>query len=410
MHINTHTLANGLRVLHSEDLSTQMVSVNLLYKVGSRNESEKQTGFAHLFEHLMFGGSVNIPDFDTPLQLASGENNAFTTNDYTNYYITIPAANIETAFWLESDRMLSLAFTPESLEVQRKVVMEEFKQHYLNQPYGDLSHIMAALAYKVHPYRWPTIGLELSHIANATMDDVKAFFHRFYAPNNAILSVVGNISFEETVRLADKWFGPIPAREVDRTPVPQEPPMVRQRRKTVRRNVPSDLLYMAFAVPGRTDADFPACDMITDVLANGHSSRFYKHLVEERKLFTSLDAYVSGRIDTGQIFIAGMPSDGVDIHDAERAVWEELDRMCHERVSEHELDKVKNKFESNAAAEFTDYQHCSAELAYMEMLGDADLVNHEIEAYRSVTAEQLLRVCRRVLRRKNSCVLHYLAK
>ena len=241
MLINRHTLPNGLTLLHSHTTDTQMVAVNILYKVGARNESPAQTGFAHLFEHLMFGGSANIADYDTPLQMAGGENNAYTTNDITNYYITLPASNIETAFWLESDRMLSLAFTPESLEVQRKVVMEEFKQRYLNQPYGDLSHLVADLAYKVHPYRWPTIGLSLDHIANATMDDVKNFFFRFYAPNNAILSVVGNISFEETLRLTEKWFGNIPSRDIDRTPVPQEPPMQRQRRKTVRRNVPSTL-------------------------------------------------------------------------------------------------------------------------------------------------------------------------
>ncbi len=410
MHISSHTLPNGLRILHSEDTSTQMVSVNILYKVGARNERPEQTGFAHLFEHLMFGGSVNIPDYDTPLQLAGGENNAYTTNDYTNYYITLPASNIETAFWLESDRMLSLAFTPESLEVQRKVVMEEFKQHYLNQPYGDVSHLIARLSYKQHPYRWPTIGLELSHIADATMDDVKAFFHRFYAPNNAILSVVGNISFERTLELAEKWFGDIPSRDIDRTPIPHEPPMQRQRRMTVRRNVPSDLLYMAFHIPPRTDADFPACDMISDILANGHSSRLYRRLVEGERLFTSLDAYVSGRIDTGQLFIVGMPADGVDIRTAEAAVWKELDLLCHETPSDHEFEKVKNKFESATATELSDYQHRSAELAYMEMLGDANLINKEIDTYRSVTPQHFHRVCRKVLRRRNSCVLHYLAK
>jgi predicted Zn-dependent peptidase len=251
----------------------------------------------------MFGGSVNIPDYDTPLQLAGGENNAYTTNDLTNYYITLPASNIETAFWLESDRMLSLAFTPESLEVQRKVVMEEFKQHYLNQPYGDVSHLVASMAYKKHPYRWPTIGLKLEHIAETTMDEVKDFFFRFYAPNNAILSVTGNITFEKTVQLAEKWFGDIPRRNIDITPIPQEPPMQRQRRMTVRRNVPSPLLYMAFPIVNRIHPDFNACDMISDILANGHSSRLYKRLVEQDKLFTSIDAYVSGRIDTGLLYI-----------------------------------------------------------------------------------------------------------
>lgn len=410
MQINRHTLPNGLIILHSEDSSTQMVAVNVLYKVGARNESPSHTGFAHLFEHLMFGGSINIPDYDTPLQLAGGENNAYTTNDLTNYYITLPASNIETAFWLESDRMLSLAFTPESLEVQRKVVMEEFKQHYLNQPYGDVSHLVASMAYKKHPYRWPTIGLKLEHIAETTMDEVKDFFFRFYAPNNAILSVTGNITFEKTVQLAEKWFGDIPRRNIDITPIPQEPPMQRQRRMTVRRNVPSPLLYMAFPIVNRIHPDFNACDMISDILANGHSSRLYKRLVEQDKLFTSIDAYVSGRIDTGLLYIVGMPADGISMEDAEKAVWQQLDILCHELVTDYELEKVKNKFETNLAMETTDYQHNAAEMAYFEMLGDADLINHEAENYRRVTATHLRQVCRRVLRRKNSCVLHYKCK
>lgn len=410
MQINRHTLPNGLIILHSEDSSTQMVAVNVLYKVGARNESPSHTGFAHLFEHLMFGGSVNIPDYDTPLQLAGGENNAYTTNDLTNYYITLPASNIETAFWLESDRMLSLAFTPESLEVQRKVVMEEFKQHYLNQPYGDVSHLVASMAYKKHPYRWPTIGLKLEHIAETTMDEVKDFFFRFYAPNNAILSVTGNITFEKTVQLAEKWFGDIPRRNIDITPIPQEPPMQRQRRMTVRRNVPSPLLYMAFPIVNRIHPDFNSCDMISDILANGHSSRLYKRLVEQDKLFTSIDAYVSGRIDTGLLYIVGMPADGISMEEAEKAVWQQLDILCHELVTDYELEKVKNKFETNFAMETTDYQHNAAEMAYFEMLGDADLINHEAENYRRVTATHLRQVCRRVLRRKNSCVLHYKCK
>jgi predicted Zn-dependent peptidase len=306
--------------------------------------------------------------------------------------------------------MLSLAFTPESLEVQRKVVMEEFKQHYLNQPYGDVSHLVASMAYKKHPYRWPTIGLKLEHIAETTMDEVKDFFFRFYAPNNAILSVTGNITFEKTVQLAEKWFGDIPRRNIDLTPIPQEPPMQRQRRMTVRRNVPSPLLYMAFPIVNRIHPDFNACDMISDILANGHSSRLYKRLVEQDKLFTSIDAYVSGRIDTGLLYIVGMPADGISMEDAEKAVWQQLDTLCHELVTDYELEKVKNKFETNLAMETTDYQHNAAEMAYFEMLGDADLINHEAENYRRVTATHLRQVCRRVLRRKNSCVLHYKCK
>lgn len=414
MVINKHTLANGLTIVHSPDSNTKMVAVNILYKVGSRNEDEDRTGFAHLFEHLMFGGSVNIPDYDTPLQLACGENNAFTTCDYTNYYITLPASNIETAFWLESDRMLSLAFTPQSLEVQRNVVMEEFKMHYLNQPYGDLSHIMAAMAYKCHPYRWPTIGLKLEHIKTATMKDVKNFFHTHYTPDNAILSVVGNIGFEETVALAEKWFGPIDGRNINKATtdggICDEPVQTRQRRKTVYRNVPNDLLYMSFTICRRTDPDFHACDMISDILANGRSSRLYKKLVEKEKLFTSLDAYISARTDKGQLYIVGMPTEGVDINEAESEIWNEIGVLRREAANTEELEKLKNKYEANDSMEKTDYQHRAAQLAYFEMYGDATMIDHEVEHYRAVTPEQLKAACKKYLTKKNSCVLHYLSR
>ena len=361
MEINSFTLANGLRLLHSYDTSTQMVCLNTLFKVGSRNESPEHTGFAHLFEHLMFGGSVNIPDFEMPLQNACGENNAYTSTDYTNYYTIIPAQNVETAFWLESDRMLSLAFTPQSLEVQRKVVMEEFKLNYINQPYGDISHILAALCYKQHPYRWPTIGLKLSHIADATMDDVKQFFYRFYRPSNAILAITGNISWDDALRLTEKWYGDIPSLHtyshssfsdevgILHSSFLQEPPQLRQRRKTVHRNVPHSVLIMAFHIPARMHPDFQVCDMISDVLANGKSARFWRNLVEGKRLFLSLDAYVSGRIDSGQLIIEGIPAEGVDMHDAEAAIWDELDRLRHELGPEQELQKLKNKYDGSSA-------------------------------------------------------------
>ncbi|MCM1313256.1 MAG: insulinase family protein [Bacteroides sp.] len=410
MVINKHTLENGLRVVHYENQSTQMVTLNIVYNVGARNEDENHTGFAHLFEHLMFGGSVNIPDYDTPLQMAGGENNAYTTNDYTNYYLTVPASNVETGFWLESDRMLSLAFTPESLEVQRHVVVEEFKQHYINQPYGDTSHLLSEMAYKVHPYRWPTIGLTPEHIEKATMDEVKDFFFRFYTPENAILSVVGNISFEETVRLAEKWFGTIPRRTTTACPIPQEPPQQRQRRKTVYRNVPNNILYMAFHICSRTDEEFYACDMISDVLANGRSCRLYHNLVERDHLFTSIDAYITSRTDAGMLYIIGMPAEGVDMRIAENAVWRELEILRNELVPETELEKLKNKYESTNCMERTDNQYIAAQLAVFEMYGDANDLDKEVERYRNVTAEQLRRTCRKVLTRKNSCILSYMKK
>lgn len=406
--MNKCTLANGLRIVHTQDTSTQMVTLNVLYKVGSRNESPEHTGFAHLFEHLMFGGSVNIPNYDEPLQLACGDNNAFTTSDYTNYYLTVPAANVETGFWLESDRMMSLAFTPESLDVQRKVVMEEFKQHYITPPYGDISHLISALAYKVHPYRWPTIGLKLSHIADVTMDEVKDFFFRFYAPNNAILSVVGNITMEETVRLAEKWFGTVPRREIDTTPIPQEPEQTEQRRLTVERDVPADVLYFSFPIVGVNHPDFHCCDMISDILSIGKSCRLNHHLVEEQHLFTSIDAYIAPRIDPGQLFIAGMPTDGVSMGEAEAAVWQEIDLLLRDGITDAELEKVKNKFETNFMKERANRQKLAAQLAFYEMLGDAEWAEKEVDAYRSITREHFMQVCRNTLRREKASVLWYM--
>lgn len=406
--LNKYTLKNGLRIVHVEDTSTQMVTLNVLYQVGSRNESPEHTGFAHLFEHLMFGGSANIPDYDTPLQEACGDNNAFTTCDYTNYYLTVPAANVETGFWLESDRMLSLAFTPESLEVQRKVVKEEFKQHYITPPYGDLHHLISALAYKVHPYRWPTIGLKLNHITEVTMDEVKDFFFRFYAPNNAILSVVGNITMEETVWLAEKWFAPIPRREVDTTPIPQEPEQTEQRRMTVERDVPGNVLYFSFPIAGVMHPDFHACDMISDILSVGKSCRLNRHLVEEQHLFTNIDAYIAVRLDPGQLFIAGMPTEGVSMEEAEAAVWQELDILLREGITDEELEKVKNKFETNFMRERANRQRLAAQLAFYEMLGNAEWAEREVDDYRSVTREHFMQVCHNTLRREKASVLWYM--
>lgn len=402
------TLSNGLRVLHHQDTSTQMVTLNVLYQVGSRNEDAEHTGFAHLFEHLMFGGSVNIPDYDTPLQLACGDNNAFTTSDYTNYYLTVPAQNIETGFWLESDRMTELAFTPQSLEVQRKVVMEEFKQHYITPPYGDIQHLMSALAYKVHPYRWPTIGLKLEHIANVRMEEVKDFFFRFYAPNNAIVSVVGNITKEETWRLAEKWFGKIPARDISQPLIPQEPIQTEQRRLTVERDVPADVLYMSFPIASLTHEDFHCCDMISDILAAGRSCRLNRHLVEERHLFTSIDAYIQPRIDPGQLLICGMPAEGVSMEAAEAAVWEELEHLAAEGINAEELEKVKNKFETNFMRERANRQKLAAQLAFYEMLGDAAWADQEVEKYRSVTEERFMQVYKETVQPKKASILWYM--
>lgn len=405
--ISRHVLANGLRLVHSQDESTQMVALNIVYNVGARDEHPDHTGFAHLFEHLMFGGSVNIPDYDAPLQLAGGENNAWTNNDITNYYLTVPRQNVEIGFWLESDRMLSLDFNERSLDVQRGVVMEEFKQRCLNQPYGDVGHLLRPLAYKVHPYQWPTIGKELSHIANATLDEVKDFFFRFYAPNNAVLAVTGNISFEETVALTEKWFASIPKRDVPVRQLPQEPAQTEERRLVVERNVPVDSLFMAYHMCERAHPDYYAFDILSDILSNGKSSRLNRHLVQEKQLFSSIDAYISGTVDAGLFHISGKPAAGVSLEEAETAVREELNRLQNEAVAVQELEKVKNKFESTQIFGNINYLNVAANLAWFELNGAAEDMEKEVERYRSVTAGQLQAVAQTVFDKRNGVVLYY---
>lgn len=410
MKINRHILGNGLRLVHSQDESTQMVALNILYNVGARDEHPEHTGFAHLFEHLMFGGSVNIPDYDTPLQLAGGENNAWTNNDITNYYLTVPYQNVETAFWLESDRMLSLDFNERSLEVQRGVVMEEFKQRCLNQPYGDVSHLLRPLAYQTHPYQWPTIGKDLSHIANATLEEVKDFFFRFYAPNNAIIAVTGHISFEEAVRLTEKWFGPIPRREVPVRNLPVEQEQTEERRLVVERNVPLDALFMAFHMCDHLHPDYYAYDILSDILSNGRSSRLNQRLVQEKQLFSTIDAYISGTVDAGLFHIAGKPAAGVSLETAEKAVWDELELLKQEFVGEQELKKVKNKFESTQIFGNINYLNVATNLAWFELLGRAEDMETEVKRYRSVTVEQLQQVAQTAFRKENGVVLYYKSK
>lgn len=407
--VNRYTLANGLRIVHNEDDSTQMVALNLLYDVGARDEDPSHTGFAHLFEHLMFGGSLHIPDYDTPVQNAGGENNAWTNNDITNYYITLPHQNVETGFWLESDRMLSLDFSPKSLEVQRQVVIEEFKQRNLNQPYGDASHLLRELAYESHPYRWPTIGKEIAHIAQATLEEVKDFFYRFYAPNNAILAVTGHISFEETIRLAEKWFGPIPARNISPRQLPAEKPQTAVRRKTVERKVPVNAIYMAFHMSNRMHPNYYVYDMITDILSNGRSSRFIQSLVQEQKLFTSIDAYISGSLDEGLLHVTGKPVEGVSLEQAEEAIWKELEKMKTVPVSEQELEKVKNRYESEQIFNNINYLNVATNLAFFELTGKAEDINEEVGKYRAVTAEQIQATSARCFVPENCSILYYKA-
>jgi predicted Zn-dependent peptidase len=408
IHYNSFVLSNGLKVLVHERTDTQLVAVNVLYHVGARNESPNRTGFAHLFEHLMFGGSVNIPEYDKPLQDAGGDNNAFTSNDITNYYLTLPAENIETAFWLESDRMLSLAFTPKSLEVQRKVVMEEFRQRYLNQPYGDAMLYLRPLIYKKHPYKWSTIGKKLSHISGASLDDVKAFFYKHYAPNNAILTVAGNIKTAQVKKLSEKWFGPIPSREIERNPLPVESPQRAYRSLQIVRNVPADAIYMAFKMPARLDPMYAACDLLSDILGNGRSSRLYAALVDKKKVFSDIRAYIAGSLDPGFLVIEGKLLPGIKIEKAEAAIRKVLDLFIEKKVTEQELEKVKNKSESTFLFSNMGVSNIAMNLGYYELLGDASMINNESLMYREVTVQDIQKMAVLILARNKACVLHYL--
>ena len=403
-------LANGLRVLVHEDLSTPMAVVNVLYDIGARDEDPKKTGFAHLFEHLMFGGSVNIEDFETPLQLAGGENNAYTTNDFTNYYIQLPAENIETAFWLESDRMLSLAFSEKSLEVQRKVVMEEFKEHYINKPYGDAWFKLRELVYRHHPYRWMTIGSELKHIEDAKLQDVKNFFFSYYRPVNAILVVAGKVTMPQVRELAEKWFGDIPSGEKYVRQLPREPRQEAARRLEVTADVPLDALYKCYPMAARTEKGYYVADLITEVLGSGTSSRLHEALVKEKKLFSQIECYHTGSVDPGLVVVEGKLIKGVRMEDADRAVEEELERMRMGPVTEKELTKVKNKTESAIVFEDMSVMNRANSLAIYELLGDANMMNTELDRYRSVSAEDILETSREIFDQRNSNTLYYRAQ
>jgi zinc protease len=401
-------LANGLRVLVHEDDTTPMAVLNILYDVGSRDEEQDKTGFAHLFEHLMFGGSVNVPSYDEPLQRVGGENNAFTSNDITNYYITMPAVNLETAFWLESDRMLSLAFSEKSLETQRNVVCEEFKQRYLNQPYGDVWLKLRPLAYKTHPYQWATIGQDLKQIEDAKMEDVKAFFKKHYNPQNAIMVVGGNVKTADVKALAEKWFEPIPAGEKYHRSLPKESPQTAARRESVHAEVPLNAIYMAFKMPARLDPEYQAYDLMADVLSQGQSSRLYNSLLKEQQLFSDIHAYITSSIDEGLFVIEGKLVQGVPVGTAEEAIWTELKKMIHQEVSDHELTKVKNKSESIMVFAEMSLLDKAMNLAYYELLGNAEELNTEIDKYLSVTPQRIMQAAKATFAEEQCSILYYL--
>jgi len=404
------SLPNGLTVVVHQDTSTPMAVVDVMYDVGARDEDPQQTGFAHLFEHLMFGGSINIPTYDEPLQMAGGENNAYTTNDLTNYYIQLPAENLETAFWLESDRMLSLAFSEKNLDVQRKVVCEEFKEHYLTKPYGDVWHKMRDLAYKKHPYRWMTIGRELSHIENAQLEDVKNFFFKHYRPSNAILVVAGNVTVEKVKELAEKWFGDIPQGKNNKRNLPTEPEQQEARKLEVKANVPLDALYKCWHMPARMDSRYYAVDLLTDILGGGGSSRLFQALVKEKQLFSNIECYHFGSTDAGLFTIEGKLVKGVKMAEAEKAVGAELEKLKNEQVKETELQKVKNKTESMIAFEDMSVMNRANSLAYYELLGDAAWMNEELEKYAAITTEDILQQSLELFRENNSNTIYYLSQ
>lgn len=408
--VEKYLLPNGLRVLHHYDSNTRMTAINILYDVGSKDESPQRTGFAHLFEHLMFGGSVNIPDFDTPLQHAGGDNNAWTSNDITNYYTIVPTHNAETAFWIESDRMLGLAFSEQNLSIQKHVVIEEFKQRTLNQPYGDIYQLLRPLVYTVHPYRWPVIGKEIRDIEEASLDEVKEFYYTHYAPNNAIMCISGSLALQDALALSEKWFAPIAARSIAPRILPIEPPQKEPHILHVERNVPLDAIIKAYHMCGRKDNDYQAYDILSDILGTGASSRLYKELVQNRRLFNSIDASISGDIEPGMFIINGKLNKGISFEEGEQAITDELEKLRQEYIGEREITKAVNCFETEYFVSNMNYADKAANLAYYELLGDANNINTETNKYRNLTSEKLRQCSRNIFTSSNCSTIYYHSK
>ena len=404
------SLGNGLTVIHHEDKATELCVLNLLYKVGSKNEEANKTGFAHLFEHLMFGGSIHIPNYDEPLQLAGGENNAFTSNDITNYYLSLPANNLETGFWLESDRMLGLAINPKSLKVQKGVVIEEFKERYLNQPYGDIWLKLLPLAYKKHPYKWPTIGKAIAHIKNANQTDVNDFFKQNYAPNNCILVVAGNINLEKTKELCNKWFLPIPSQNILSNPLPQEPVQRKLRRKTVLADVPANLIVMSFHMDQRQSKNFYAMDLLSDIMGSGKGSILYQELIKKKNLFSEIDAYITADAEPGLFIIEGRMLPNTTFEMAEEAIWIVLNQVKSKNIDENDLKRAQHKNETSIRFGDINPLNRAMKLAYAEYLGDVDLVNKEIDNYLAIHTDDIVKESKKIFKESNCSILSYKIK
>ncbi|HQV67406.1 MAG TPA: pitrilysin family protein [Saprospiraceae bacterium] len=401
-------LGNGLTVIIHEDFSTPMVAVNVVYNVGSKHEDPNHTGFAHLFEHLMFGGSKHIPDFDTPIQDAGGENNAFTNTDLTNFYEVLPAQNVETALWLESDRMLQLRFSKKSLNTQKKVVIEEFKETCLNEPYGDMWHHLSALCYTRHPYQWPTIGKHLDHIADATIDQVVVFFEQYYKPENAVVVLAGNITISKGFELVQKWFGDIPKGNFKKNALEVEPVQSTPRQKILTQNVPHEAIYQGYHMGTRLSDSYYACDLLSDVLANGRSSRFYQKLYKEQQLFSTIDAFISGTTDPGLFIIEGKTMPSISIDQAKDAIRTELNILQNDKIPDRELTKLKNAVESSLTFSEVSALNKAISLAYFEVLGDANLINEEAKRYQEITADDLRDTAQNVFKPENCSEVIYL--
>ena len=410
IHFEKFVLPNGLRVIVHTDKYTSLAAISIIYDVGSRDENPDKTGFAHLFEHLMFGGSINIPKYDEPLERAGGINNAYTTTDLTNYYLSLPVQNLEIGFWLESDRMFQLAFSEKSLETQRNVVTEEFRQTHLNQPYGDAWMLLRPLAYKVHPYRWPTIGKEISHIQNAVMEDVKAFYNTSYNPANAVIAVAGNVKVDEVQSLAEKWFSSIKNNGENKRNLPDEPKQTEPRFLEIERDVPANVLYKAWKMHKRTHPDYHSVDLLSDILGNGKSSRLYRRLVMEKGIFTDIDCFITGNFDPGLFVITGRPSKGIKIKEAEKTLMDEIDIIQNEVPDDIELQKVKNKLEARLTLSKVNVLNKAINLAFGEILGDAELINSEIDKYNAVSTYKIRDVARRIIQPEQCSTLYYLAK
>lgn len=402
-------LENGLRVIHHQDITTPLVHVNILYNVGSRDENPEHTGLAHLFEHLMFSGSVNISEFDSAVQHAGGTNNAFTNTDITNYYITLPSQNIETALWLESDRMISLDFSEKNLNVQKGVVIEEFKQRYLNQPYGDMWLQLRPLVYEKYPYSWATIGKEIEHVQKTQLKDIKDFFSRFYNPSNAILCIAGNIGLEETEKLVNKWFSEIPAGEINKNSYTEETNSSFEKRKTITADVPQDMLVMAFRVKSRKDPSYYALDILSDLLGKSDSSRLYDELVRKKPLFSQLYSYVTGELGPGMFVIEGKLSPGINIEDAEKEIWGILEDIKQGNCSEAEFEKIKNKTETAHLFSLTSPLNIAMALCMGKNMGNANLVNEESSYFQNVTRETAISLANEIWIKNNTNLLYYLA-